>query len=327
MALTLQSHEVEKSGAFKRQRNRFTTPFGDGPDELPVEAGRYRLLWSPVCPWAHRTVIVRKLLGLEEVISLGTADPIRPDLPRTDWAFTLDQDNIDPVLKIHYISEVYYNADPNYDGRPTVPALVDIESKKVVQNDYFRLTNHLETAWKKYHKQGAPDLYPEELREQIDELSDIIFHEVNNGVYKAGFAQSQEAYENAYDTVFHRLNELEKHLSDRRYLFGDKITDSDVRLYVTLARFDVAYYNGFRVNRNRLIEFPNLWGYARDLYQTTGFGETTDFQSIKKHYHLSTIKGNLYKILPKGPDLSVWNTPHEREALSSEPEFKFFQTK
>ncbi len=312
MPLNLKSAEVEKDGTFKRQTNRFTAPFGDGPGELPVEAGRYRILWSPVCPWAHRSIIVRKLLGLEDVISVGTADPIRPDLPRTDWAFTLDEDNIDPVLKIHYVSEVYENADPGYQGRPTVPAVVDIRTKKVVNNDYFRLTNYFETAWKKYHKKEAPDLYPEALRDDIDALNDIIFQEVNNAVYRAGFAQSQKAYEEAYDTVFHRLDILEEHLSRQRYLFGNQITDSDVRLYVTLARFDAAYYNAFRVNRNRLVEFPNLWAYARDLYQTPGFGDTTDFDSIKKHYHLSTIQGNPYGILPKGPDLSVWNEPHGR---------------
>lgn len=323
MELILEETELDKKGGFNRQINRFETPFGDAPEELPVESGRYRILWSPVCPWAHRSIIVRKLLGLEEVISVGTADPIRPKVPRTDWAFTLDNDNIDPVLQIKYISEVYLNADPNYEGRPTVPAVVDITTKKVVNNDYFKLTNYLETAWKKFHKKNAPDLYPEELRDDIDKLNNVIFHEVNNGVYKAGFAQSQESYEKAYDQVFNRLDELEKRLETKRYLFGDYITDSDVRLYVTLARFDAAYYNGFRVNRNRIVEFLNLWGYARDLYQTPGFGDTTDFLSIKKHYHLSTIKGNIHGILPKGPDLSIWNTAHGREFLSKNPTQKF----
>lgn len=323
MSLTIQKAELDTKGGFKRQSNKFNTPFGDGIGELPVEAGRYRILWSPVCPWAHRSIIVRSLLGLEDAISVGTADPIRPDVPRTDWAFTLDKNNVDPVLQIKYISEVYLNADPNYEGRPTVPAVVDITTKKVVYNDYFKLTNYFETAWKKFHKQNAPNLYPEELRNDIDELNNLIFHSVNNGVYKAGFAQSQEAYEKAYDEVFNFLDELEKRLENKRFLFGDYITDSDVRLYVTLARFDSAYYNGFRVNRNRLVEFPNLWGYARDLYQTPGFGDTTDFLSIKKHYHLSTIKGNKYKILPKGPDLTLWNTPHDRNLISKNPTQKF----
>ena len=152
--------EVDKSGKFVRQKNRFDTPFGEEEGQLPVEAGRYRLLWAPVCPWAHRSIIVRKLLGLEDVISVGKADPKRPNVSRSDWAFTLNEGDVDPVLGIHYISEVYLNADPDYQGRFTVPALVDLKTKKVVNNDYFHLTLYFETAWKKYHKPGAPDLYP-----------------------------------------------------------------------------------------------------------------------------------------------------------------------
>ncbi|MNJ48884.1 Glutathionyl-hydroquinone reductase YqjG [compost metagenome] len=313
---TATPREIAADGKFVRQRNRFEPYFGDGEDELKVEAGKYRLLWSPVCPWAHRAVIVRRVLGLEEVISLGTADPIRPDLPHVDWAFTLDEGNVDPVLGIQYISEVYLAADPEYSGRPTVPAFVDVATKKVVNNDYFRLTNHLETSWAPLHREGAPDLYPEHLRNEIDALNDILFHDVNNGVYKAGFAQSQAAYEAAYDQLFSRLDELEERLSGQRYLFGDQITDADVRLYVTLVRFDVAYYTAFRTNRQRIADYTHLWGYVRDLYQTYGFGDTTDFDAIKKHYHLSghltANGGNPFGILPKGPDLSVWQTPHGR---------------
>ncbi|MBY9080532.1 glutathione S-transferase C-terminal domain-containing protein [Paenibacillus sp. HN-1] len=308
--------EISRDGSFQRQRNRFAVPFGSGPDELPVEAGRYRLLWSAACPWAHRAVIVRSLLGLEEAISLGTADPIRPDLPHTDWAFTLDEGGTDPVLGIRYLSEAYLAADPGYTGRPTVPAVVEIRTGKVVNNDYFRLTNELETAWAPFHKAGAPDLYPADLRAEIDELNERIFHDVNNGVYKAGFARSQEAYEKAYDVLFERLDELEERLSTRRYLHGNRLTDSDVRLYTTLVRFDAAYYTAFRANRRRIADYRHLWAYARDLYQTPGFGDTTDFDAIKRHYHLSgllTSEGaNPYRILPKGPDLSQWNTPHGR---------------
>ena len=218
-----------------------------------------------------------------------------------------------PVLKMNYISESYLNADPEYTGRFTVPAVVDITTKKVVNNDYFNLTKYWELAWKKFHKADAPDLYPEELRDQIDELNDLLFHEINNGVYKAGFARSQEAYEEAYDLIFNRLDWLEERLSHQRYLFGSQITESDIRLYVTLARFDVAYYNGFRANKKRLVEYPNLWAYARDLYQIPGFGDTTDFDAIKRHYHLCAIPGNPNKLLPKGPDTSIWNTPHGRD--------------
>jgi len=317
--------EVGKKGDFVRQKNQFSTPFGTKEGELPIEAGRYRLLWAPVCPWAHRSVIVRKLLGLEAVISLGTADPIRPEIPRSDWAFTLDENNVDPVLNISYISDVYFNADSEYKGRFTVPAIVDLTTKKVVNNDYFNLTRYFETVWKPFHKKGAPDLYPLALREDIDKLNDILFHDINNGVYKAGFARSQEAYEKAYDTIFERFDELEERLSHQRFLFGDYITESDVRLYVTLARFDVAYYNAFKVNKKRLCEYKYLWDYARDLYQTDGFSNTTSFEGIKKHYHLCCVTGNPYKILPKGPDVSTWNLPHQREILSKDKEHKFLQ--
>jgi len=316
--------EVDEKGKFIRQKNQFATLFGDKPGELPVEAGRYRLLWSPVCPWAHRSVIVRSVLGLEDVISLGTASPMRPNIPRVDWEFSSDENGVDPVLGIQYISEVYKKANPDYEGRPTVPVIVDVKEQKAVNNDYFRLTNHLETAWAPFHKENAPDLYPEHLREEIDALSDVIFHEVNNGVYKCGFARSQEAYEEAYDVLFDRLDILEQRLSTQRFLFGDYITDSDVRLYATLARFDVAYYSAFKANRNLIVDFQNLWGYLRDLYQTPGFGDTTNFEAIKIHYHLSNhIASDDQKgrnILPNGPDVSIFRTPHNREALSNKEE-------
>lgn len=315
--------EIKADGSFNRQTNRFTTSFGNNPDELPVAAGRYRLLWSDACPWAHRSVIVRKILGLENAISLGKVSPMRPRIERVDWEFSLDEHGVDPVLGVQYVSEVYKNADPDYTGRPTVPVMVDLETKKAVNNDYFKLTNYFETVWAPLHKENAPDLYPSDLRAEIDALNEVIFHDINNGVYKCGFARSQEAYEQAYDTLFARLDELEERLSKRRFLFGDFITDSDVRLYTTLVRFDASYYSAFRTNRNLIREFTNLWGYARDLYQTVGFGETTDFDAIKRHYHLSiTIdpgKGEV-NILPKGPDTSLWHTEHNREELSNKKE-------
>jgi len=316
--------EVDQKGKFNRQTNRFISKFGNEAGQLPVEANRYRLIWSEICPWAHRTVIVRKLLGLEDVISLGTVAPMRPDVPRVDWDFTLDENGVDPVLGIHYLSEIYLKTDAEYTGRPTVPALIDVKEGKVVNNDYFRLTNYFELDWAPFHKENAPNLYPEHLREEIDALSDIIFHDVNNGVYKCGFARSQEAYEEAYDVLFDRLDELEGRLAQNRFLFGDYITDADVRLYTTLVRFDVAYYAAFKTNRNRIIDFPYLWGYLRDLYETPGFGDTTNFHAIKMHYHLSNhIASDDQKslnILPKGPDTSIFNTPHNREKLSGKKE-------
>jgi putative glutathione S-transferase len=310
--------EIGARGDFNRQGNRFTTPFGEGDAKLPVEAGRYRLLWAPACPWAHRQVITRRLLGLEDVVSLGTASPIRPNIGRIDWEFSLDEGNRDPVLGVRYISEVYLNADPAYGGRPTVPVVVDLRTKKAVQNDYHNLTYYWEREWKKFHRKGAPDLLPADLEADIKSLNGIIFNDINNGVYKAGFARGQEAYEEAFDAVFSRLDEFEKRLGNSRYLFGNRLTDSDVRLYVTLARFDAAYYNAFRLNRNRLIDFPNLWAYARDLYQTHGFGDTTNFLAIKQHYHLSLhidTRETKSAILPLGPDASIWNIPHGRERM------------
>ena len=315
--------EIKSGGKFERQANRFTTPFGEGEGELPVEKGRYRLLWAPVCPWANRSIIVRQLLGLEDAISVGTLDPIRPDVPWSDWAFTLDEGDKDPVLEIHLLSEAYKKADPDYQGRFTVPALVDLTTGAVVNNDYFNLTLYFETTWKKYHKEHAPNLYPEELREEIDKLNAYIFHDVNNGVYKAGFATSQEAYSNAYHLVFDAFDVLEERLSKQRFLFGDYITESDIRLYVTLARFDVAYFNGFRVNKKMLRDYPNLWAYARDLYAEAAFGQNTNFEAIKKHYHLCCLKTNPNNILPLGPDLEPWKEPANREYLSKDPEHKF----
>lgn len=301
--------EITKEGAFNRQTNRFVTPFGDKPGDLPVEAGRYRLLWARICPWAHRAVIVRELLGLQDVISLGTTSPVRTE---NGWEFSLDEGGVDPLLGIRYLPEIYAETDPDYSGRATVPTVVDVTTRKVVNNDYFKLTNYFETAFKPFHKENAPDLYPQELRAEIDEFNDTLFHEVNNGVYKAGFAHSQDAYEQAYDALFARLDQIEERLSTRRYLFGEQITDSDVRFYVTLVRFDVAYYSVFRTNRNRITDFPNIWNYAKDLYQTPGFGDTTDFDSIKRGYHLGNHAQNPYQILAKGPDISIWNEPHDR---------------
>ena len=322
IATSESEHEITESGAFNRQKNRFATPFGSGEGELPVEANRYRLLWTPICPWAHRQIIAIKLLGLEAAVSIGTASPVRTE---KGWEFSLDEGGIDPVLKIRYLPEIYAETGREYSGRATVPAVVDVKERKVVNNDYFKLSNYWETAWKPLHKQNSPELYPENLRKSIDELNDILFHEVNNGVYKAGFAQSQESYERAFDSLFNRLDRLEERLSKQRFLFGDYITDSDIRLYVTLARFDAAYYLVFRTNRNRLIDFPNLWGYARDLYQTQAFGETTDFDSIKKGYQLGNVADNPYQILAKGPDTSIWNLPHDREVLSKDPGNKFLK--
>ncbi len=298
------AHEIAGSGAFVRQENRFVTPFGNEEGQLPVEANRYRLIWTPLCPWATRQVIAFKLLGLEEVISVGKVAPVRTE---KGWEFSLDEGNVDPILGIRYLPEIYAATDPEYTGRATVPTVVDVKTKKVVNNDYHHLTNYWETVWKPFHKQGAPDLYPEHLRKEIDELNNILFHEVNNGVYKAGFAKSQEEYEKNFDIVYRRLDWLEERLDKSRYLFGDALTDSDIRLYVTLIRFDVAYVFSHNTNLRRIRDYENLWNYTKDLYSIPAFRETTDFDAIKRGYLTGDKTENPYNILPLGPDVSAYS--------------------
>jgi putative glutathione S-transferase len=311
------NQETSGRGEFVRQANRFTgrvsaestSAPGEGPDDQgrwPVEPHRYRLIWSKACPWAHRSVIVRRLLGLDEVISLGTVDPIRDE---RGWRFTLDEDGRDSVLGVEFLAEVYRATDPDYTGRVTVPTLVDTLTGRVVTNDYPQLTLDFSTEWKAFHQPDAPDLYPEQLRPEMDELMSEIYTDVNNGVYKCGFATSQEAYESAYRGLFARLDALSDRLARRRYLMGDAITEADVRLFTTLVRFDAVYHNHFKCNRNKLSEMPVLWAYARRLFQTPGIGETVDFDQIKCHYYGTHAAINPSGIVPAGPDLRGWSLP------------------
>ncbi|WP_406077027.1 glutathione S-transferase family protein [Micromonospora sp. NBC_00858] len=320
MARAQFSAETSGGGAFVRQPNRFTgrvtpdstSPPGGGPDEQdrwPLEAGRYRLIWCRACPWAHRARIVRGLLGLDDAISLGTVDPIRDE---RGWAFALDPDGFDPVLGVSFLSEAYLATDPDYTGRVTVPALVDTLTGRVVTNDYPQLTLDFSTEWRRLHAPDAPDLYPIELRPEMNALMAEIHTDVNNGVYRCGFATSQEAYDEAFRALFARLDALSERLAGQRYLMGDAITEADVRLFTTLVRFDTAYHGHFKCNRHKLTEMPVLWAYARDLFQTPGFGETVDFDHIKRHYYGTHREINPSAIVPLGPDQSGWTTPHGR---------------
>ena len=308
--------EIKPDGSFVQQANLFTRKFGAGPGEWPVEPHRYRLLWMPACPHAHKVVIARKLLGLDNVISLGATGPYRTE---KGWEFSQDTQGKDPVLGIRYIHDVYSAQDPDFTGRPTVPLIVDTQSGKGVNNDHFWLSIYLETAWQAFHRPDAPDLYPHAQRQDIDALNQAIYQDINLGVYKAGFAHTQQAYESAYDRLFARLDEFEHRLEHQRYLFGPHLTDADIRLFPTLARFDLVYYPLFRTNRNRLVDYKNLWAYARDIYQIPEIKESTDFAFIKESYfrspHLAALFGNTYNLLPKGPDISLWDRPHYRDAL------------
>ena len=304
-------------GEFRRDTNYIGTRItADGRDGYPVEPDRYRLVAARACPWANRTLIVRRLLGLEQVISLGLCGPTHDE---RSWTFDLDPGGVDPVLGIHFLRDAYFARIPDYPRGITVPAIVDVPTGQVVTNDYAQITLDFATEWTEFHRPGAPQLYPEPLRAEIDQVARHVYTEVNNGVYRCGFAGSQEAYDAAYDRLFAALDRLSDRLAAQRYLVGDTITEADVRLFTTLARFDAVYHGHFKCNRNTLTQLPVLWAYARDLFQTPGFGDTVDFVQIKQHYYIVHADINPTGIVPKGPDLSGWLTPHGREKLGGKP--------
>ena len=312
---------ADSSGSFRRRGPRFTDRIvasPSGPGEWPVEPGRYRLCVSLACPWAHRSVIVRRLMGLEDAISLGITDPLQDD---RSWRFSLDEGGVDPVLGYSHLEQAYLARDPENgtENGVSVPAIVDIPSGQLVTNDYPWITIDLGREWAAHQRPGAPVLYPDELREEIDEVNEGVFHDVNNGVYKCGFATTQARYEEAYAALFARLDALDERLENQRYLVGDHITEADIRLFTTLARFDAVYHGHFKANRQKLAEMPVLWAYARDLFQTPGFGDTTDFPQIKEHYYVVHADINPTQIIPMGPDTSGWLTPHGREELGGSP--------
>jgi putative glutathione S-transferase len=304
-------------GRYERQPFRFTDRItADGRDGWPAEAGRYRLAVSLACPWASRGLITRRLMGLEDAISVGVTDPIQDD---RSWRFTLDPGDVDPVLGIAFVADAYAKADPTYDGGISVPVIVDIPTGAVVTNDVFQVTLDLATEWRAFAREGAPDLYPEARRAEIDEVNARVYGDLNAAVYEAGFATTEEAYENAYRRVFACLDWLEERLAGQRYLVGETITEADIRLFTTLIRFDAVYHGHFKCNRNKITEMPVLWAYLRDLFQTPGFGDTVDFDHIKRHYYQVHTNINPTGIVPLGPDLSGLTSPHGREALGGRP--------
>ncbi len=304
--------ESAADGSFKRQPNAFRDRItADGSSGYKAEPGRYHLYVSLACPWAHRAIIVRRLKGLEDVVSLSVVDPIRDE---RGWAFRDGPGHtVDPVNGFQFLSEAYLATDPTFDGRYTVPVLWDRATKRIVTNDYPYITTQLETEFESYADTSV-DLYTTPLRDEIDAVNAVVYEDVNNGVYKAGFASSQEAYETAFDALFARLDWLDERLSHRRYLVGDRLTEADVRLFTTLVRFDAVYYVHFKCNLRRLVDYLNLWPYARDLYQRPGFGDTVDFDHIKRHYYMTHDRLNPSRIVPKGPDMD-WLAPHDRDRL------------
>jgi glutathionyl-hydroquinone reductase len=290
-------------------RGRITA---DGSSGYPAEPGRYHLYISWACPWAHRSAIVRELLGLQDVISLSAVDPVRDG---RGWAFR-DGDGygLDPVNGFALLREAYEATEPGYDGHVSVPVLWDKQTGKIVSNNFPDITVDLETqfgAW----ADPAYELYPQPLRPQIDEINELVYATVNNGVYRSGFAGTQESYHEAVTALFGTLDLLEQRLTGQRYLTGDTLTEADVRLWVTLARFDAVYYSHFKCNLRRLSDYPALWAYARDLYARPAFRGTTRFEQIKRHYYTTHPRLNPSRIVPDGPLLD-WDAPAGRDQLA-----------
>ncbi|MGW4645076.1 glutathione S-transferase family protein [Kitasatospora sp. NPDC004289] len=300
-----------------RAPQHFTTRLtADGADGVRAEADRYRLVVSRACPWAHRVVITRELMGLQDVISLAVTDPVQEMIEgEYHWVFTEengDAGGVDEVLGIHALREAYLAAEPDYTGGVSVPGLVDTRTGFLVNNDFANLTLDLGTEWKQWQREGAPDLYPEHLRAEIDAINEIVYEEVNTQVYRAGFSANQAYYEQAVRVLFRRLDALEERLRERRYLVGDTLTEADIRLWTTLVRFDAVYHGHFKCNIRKLSEYPALWAYARDLFQTPGFGETVNFEHIRRHYYATHDNINPTRVVAVGPDPELWLTPHGR---------------
>ena len=294
-------------GGFQRApypfRGRITA---DGSSGFPAEPGRYHLYVSWACPWAHRSAIVRALVGLEDVVSMSVVDPIRDG---RGWAFRDGPGHgPDPVNGFTLLRQAYEATEPGYDGHVSVPLLWDKATGRIVSNNFPDISIDLGTRFREWAADPGVDLYPEGLRTQIDELNERVYSDVTNGVYRCGFAPSQEAYDRAVVALFARLDELEARLADRRYLFGEQITEADVRLWVTLVRFDAVYVTHFKANLRRLVDYPNLWAYARDLYREPAFGGTTNFDHIKRHYYMTHPRLNPTRLVPAGPLLD-WDAP------------------
>jgi putative glutathione S-transferase len=265
------------------------------------------------CPWSQRALIACRLLGLDRVIGLTLANPVTD---ARGWRLS-DDGAGDPVTGAHFLDELYRNTDPSYPGPFTIPLIWDSRTRRIISNDVAQITVMLETEFRPFHRQGAPDLYPAARRREIESLATLIFHTVNAGVYKAGMATSQDSYEQAVEALFTTLDALDERLARRRFLLGDLLTEADVRLYPTLARFDIVYYQMFYCNLRRLTDYPHLWAYTRDLYTHPGFGETTDIGQIKRHYYQSTEwvdHRNKLGILPAGPQID-WTEPHGRARM------------
>jgi glutathionyl-hydroquinone reductase len=312
--------EQSQSGEFERQEDAFRE-WISVEGTYPVAADRYHLYVSLACPWASRTVIARNLLGLEEIVGLTVVDPVRDE---RGWAFRDPEAggtppesfaSTDPVNGFHFLRQAYEATDPNFDGRVTVPVLWDRETRKIVNNCEDDICRMFNDAFRDHRKAGV-DLFPADMASEQEKLSEFIYENVNNGVYRAGFATRQRPYDLACRKLFAALDELEDRLTRNRYLFSDRIAESDWRLFCTLVRFDIVYYIHFKCSLRRILDYPNLQGYLMDLYQQPGIAETVNFDHIKRHYYMTHTEINPTRIVPLGPILDLAQ-PHGREKLTA----------
>lgn len=300
-------------GHFVRPDSRYrnwVTPDGSagptGEDGFKAEPGRYHLYVSLACPWAHRTLIFRRLKKLTDAISVSV---VAPHMLADGWTF--NEENPDHLYGVSRLYEIYLKANPTYSGRVTVPVLWDKERETIVSNESAEIIRMLNSAFDELGD-ATLDFYPEALRGEIEALNAEIYAKVNNGVYRAGFATSQDAYEEAFRALFNTLDELDARLDEQRFLMGDPLTEADWRLFTTLVRFDAVYFGHFKCNRRRITDYPNLSGYVRDLFQVPGVKETVNFEHIKQHYYYSHEQINPTRIVPLGP-LLILDAPHDRD--------------
>ncbi|MDF2153886.1 glutathione S-transferase family protein [Vibrio sp. CAU 1672] len=294
-------------GKFVREDAGFRNWIVDQPDATyQPESGRYHLYVSLACPWAHRTLIFRKIKGLEKHIDVTV---VCPDMLSEGWQMGLPE----PLFGHTRLHQMYTQAKPDYTGRVTVPLLWDKKTDTIVSNESSEIIRMFNFAFNDLTG-NHDDYYPQSLQRTIDEWNDFIYPNVNNGVYRCGFATTQEAYEEAYDSLFAALDRLDAHLATQRYLAGNRITEADWRLFTTLIRFDAVYVGHFKCNKQRIVDYPHLHGYLKELYQIEGIAETTDFYHIKRHYYFSHTSINPSQVVPKGPELDL-DSPHGRQAL------------
>ena len=310
--------EIDERGVFVRQPNAFIQPFGDKEGDLKAEAGRFAIYWMHGCHWSNRPVIVRDILGLQDVI----ADTATSHSGKTNvygHGFGDQPGHKDKLTGAYFLSQFYKNANPEFTGRATTPTFVDLKEKKAVNNDYHRLTNYIEVQFRPFQPVDAPDLYPVKFRKEIDEFNDWLFPTVNNGHYRMAFCQSWVAYNEAYEDFFDALDKLDKRLETNRFIFGDYITDSDIRLYVTLVRWETSYYRNVGPIKKRITEYKNIWGYVRDLYSLPVFKKYTFFE-FPKEGGSDLFRSFAFRIASQVPYDELWATDGERKKLSKTPD-------